>query len=331
MKSVARWLIHQGVCPVRCSYDRNNVMNVITDERKVVYLREDVDFTTRTGIKIVGSLYHQDGYSMPTSVLIYSHSMGMNQFEALNLVPYLVTPDLALFAFDYPASGISGGDVIVVDGTGASIVLDAVNNLKDRHKMRKFALWGRSMGAAIALQTVSMTSDFSCCIADSGFSTLTAVMHGIFRKYHIPRCLHKMLDRMTKKQVRRIYDINVDYDFPRRDIPSASTPLLIGHGTNDGVVPVSEAEFIYNTYGAKDKQLYLFEAKHFKSRPHHWYAFAGRFLYRKLGMSTKPREYDNVYRQSLLHIGALNDILDHIRIDTFHVDYMTESESLSVF
>ena len=139
MKSVIRWLVEKAIAPPRCSYNRNKIMNVVTDERKIAYIREDVDFTTRAGINVFGSLYRQDGYPIPSSVMIYSHSMGMNQFEALNLVPYLVTPELALFAFDYPASGISGGEFIVVDGTGASVVLDIVEELKNSYKMQKFA------------------------------------------------------------------------------------------------------------------------------------------------------------------------------------------------
>lgn len=331
MRSVVRWLLQQAMSPTRCSYDRNRIMSVVTDERKTAYIRDDVDFTTSHGINIFGSLYHQDGHPIPSSIIIYSHSMGMNQFEALNLVPYLVTPELALFAFDYPASGISGGNVIVIDGTGASVVLDAVAVLKERYKMRKFAIWGRSMGAAIALQTVSMTNDFSCCVADSGFSSATAVMHNLFRRYHVPKCLYRMLDRIVRKKVMKYYKIEVDYDFPIRDIPASSTPLLIGHGTFDTIVPISEAEYIYDRYGSRDKQLYMFEAKHFKSRPHHWYAFAGKFLYRKLGMSTKPRSYDEVYRGSQLHIGQIPEIFEDLRIDKFHIDYMTESDSQSLW
>ena len=312
MKGVLRWLIQQTISPPRCSYDQNSVVSVVTDDRGVVFMRMPVTFTLSNGTNLVGSIYYYHGYSIPSSCVVYSHSLGMNQFEALNLVPFLVTPSLALVAFDYVACGCSTGDALPFDGTGAEILLEILQDLRQSHGMTRFAIWGRSLGASIALQAVSITNDFLCCVADSGFATPRAVMHNFFKRYKVPKCFMGRLDSMIEDEVLRMYGMEVDYEFPIRDLGQAQTPLLIGHGTIDTFVPQAEGRKIFDSYGCREKQLYLFEANHFKSRPAGWYEAAARFLYRKMGFGDVPRNYDIVYTQSNLHMGDVKLILREV-------------------
>jgi hypothetical protein len=67
-------------------------------------------------------------------------------------------------------------------------------------------------------------------------------------------------------------------------------------------------------YGLADKQLYVFDAQHFKSRPYHWYEVAGRFVYKKLGIAARPRFYESVYGESQLHIGTADKILRDLMV-----------------
>ena len=309
MKGVLRWLIRQTISPPRCRYSEDDVVSVVTDERGVAFVREPVTLGFVDGVSIVGSLYHQHSHPVPTSCVVYSHSMGTNQFEALNLVPFLVTPSLALFAFDYVASGCSSGEALPFDGKGAALVLSIVRALRQTRGMSRFAIWGRSLGASIALQAVSISSEFVCCVADSGFATPNAVMHNFFRRYKVPRCLMGRVDAMVRDEVRKMYGMEVDYEFPKRDLPNGRTPLIIGHGSIDTFVPASEGRKIFDCYGFADKQLYLFNANHFKSRPASWYQAAARFVYRKFGFNDMPRDYDAVYTQSQLHMGDVDDII----------------------
>jgi pimeloyl-ACP methyl ester carboxylesterase len=72
----------------------------------------------------------------------------------LNIIPFLCTPELAMFAFAFPGCGISEGKAAPLDRSGSQLVLAAVRHLRVRFSFTQFALWGRSLGAAIALHTV---------------------------------------------------------------------------------------------------------------------------------------------------------------------------------
>jgi pimeloyl-ACP methyl ester carboxylesterase len=101
--------------------------------------------------------------------LIFLHSLGTNQFECLNFAPFLITQDLALVSFDFPGCGISEGDNIPLDGSGDQNATGCVKFLEKELGFTDFCLWGRSIGASIALQAASRSHIFKCVVADSGF------------------------------------------------------------------------------------------------------------------------------------------------------------------
>jgi fermentation-respiration switch protein FrsA (DUF1100 family) len=91
------------------------------------------------------------------------------------------------------------------------------------------------------------------------------------------------LNSCIRKSARSDFGFVFDVAFPIRDVPKARTPVLLGHGARDNFVPLAHSRRIFSAYGLADKQLYVFDAEHFKSRPYHWYGVAGRFVYKKLG------------------------------------------------
>jgi predicted esterase len=237
--------------------------------------------------------------------LIYLHSLGTNQFEAINLIPFLCTSQLSLFAFDFPGCGISEGKATPLDGSGSGIVRTAVRVLRARFGFNQFALWGRSLGASIALHAVSTSNDFDCIVADSPFRCARDFLYDQAKANKIPQFFIKLALPIVQAEALRTLKMNIDYPFPINFVQFAQTPLLLGHGNADGFVPIYHSEAIFAEYGGSNKQLYIFEAQHNTSRPSHWYRSAGRFVYRRLGVDALVRSYEHVYRTSLLHAGPL--------------------------
>lgn len=309
MKSVLEWMFEVSLRPPRATYDLNATVCVVESRSNSLYIRQDVTFQNDDSITLYGSLWHERNHPQPTACIIFLHSLGTNQFECINLIPFLCTPELALFSFDFSGSGMSGGDTIPLVGRGSQDVFAAYNLLKNKFGITQIGLWGRSMGAAIGLDTVSISNDFACIVSDSAFASTEEIVYDQAKINGYPKFLINIAKPILMKQAKKIVGPTLDIQYPIKDVSFSSTPLLMGHGKIDSFVSVSQAQELFNKYGCSDKQLYVFNAKHNTARPNQWYEAAARFVYRKLGIDQKPRMYDIEYRNALLHVGELNYVL----------------------
>ncbi|OHT16719.1 hypothetical protein TRFO_12978 [Tritrichomonas foetus] len=309
MRKVVNWMFDVSLRPPRATYDLSNTVCLIESRGGDIYIRKDYTFDNGDHMTLHGSLWHVKDNPRPTSCIIFLHSLGTNQFECLNLVPFLCTPDLALFSFDFSGSGISEGDTIPLVGRGCHDVIAAANLLKTELNITQIGLWGRSMGAAIGLDTVSMTNEFSCIVSDSAFASTENIVYDQAKLNGFPKFFVKVAEPILKKEAEKIVGPALDVTYPLKDVTFSTTPLLMGHGKIDTFVPIQQAQQLFDRYGCSDKQLYIFNAKHNTTRPNQWYETAARFVYRKLGIDQKPRLYDSEYRNSLLHVGQLETVL----------------------
>ena len=309
MKSVLEWMFDVSLRPPRATYDLNATVCVVESRSNSLYIRQDVTFQNDDSLTLYGSLWHERNHPHPTACIIFLHSLGTNQFECINLIPFLCTPELALFSFDFSGSGMSDGDTIPLVGRGSQDVFAAYNVLKNKFGITQIGLWGRSMGAAIGLDTVSISNDFACIVSDSAFASTEEIVYDQARINGYPKFLINIAKPILMKQAKKIVGPSLDIQYPIKDVSFSATPLLMGHGKIDSFVSVSQAQELFNKYGCSDKQLYVFNAKHNTARPNQWYEAAARFVYRKLGIDQKPRMYDIEYRNALLHIGELDYVL----------------------
>ena len=312
MRKVVEWMFDVTLRPPRASYNPAKSIAVVESCRRTLYVREGVEFTNPAGLKLIGSIWREQG-SDPTACVIFLHSLGTNQFECVNLVPFLCTPELALFAFDFSGSGRSEGDFIPLVGNGSQDVFAAADFVRSHYGITQLCLWGRSMGAAIGLDVVSMCNDFACIVADSAFASTEDIVYDQAKLNGFPKCLVKIAEPYLKRQAKRIVGESLDLRYPLKDISFAVTPVLMGHGKRDMFVPLAQARSLFDQYGATDKQLYVFNAKHNTVRPNQWYETAARFVYRKLGIEGTARLYDAEYRGADLHIGDVEEILVDIQ------------------
>jgi pimeloyl-ACP methyl ester carboxylesterase len=319
MKRVIRYVLEATVSPPRVVYNPEETISAITCD-DAIFEREIVHFTSDSCLNLMGSLWRDCAQPdpSPTMCTIYLHSLGTNQFESLNLIPFLCTPELAVFAFDLPGCGISEGPVIPLDGSGCQLVLAAVRHLRSRFSFTQFALWGRSLGAAIALHTVSTSNDLRCVVADSSFTSTRDFLYDQAKANRIPKFLIQLAFPVVRAEAQRRIEMNIDYPFPINFVQFARTPLLLGHGTKDTFIPAHHSEMIFAKYGDASKQLYTFEAKHNSPRPCHWYQTAARFIYRQMGLDDKVRMYNWVYSNSALHVGNLRVVLRDLENSSQH-------------
>jgi alpha-beta hydrolase superfamily lysophospholipase len=74
-----------------------------------------------------------------------------NRREALCAVEKLVEKNIAVFCFDFAGTGNSDGEYISLGWYEALDLIVVLGQIKKMKKVKKIALWGRSMGAVTAL------------------------------------------------------------------------------------------------------------------------------------------------------------------------------------
>lgn len=308
MKSLIKWVFDISLRPPRATYDLDNTVCAIEGRNQDLYIRHDCKFDNDNNQTLYGSLWHDSKNTSPTACVIYLHSLGTNQFECVNLVPFLCTEELAIFSFDFSGSGLSDGDTIPLIGRGCQDVFAASQYLKNHWRISNIGIWGRSMGAAIGLDTVSISNDFACIVSDSAFASTHYIVYDQANLKGLPPLFVKMVKPILKKEARKIVGPTIDLDYPLKDISFSATPLFMGHGKDDSFVPIHQARKIFDIYGCSDKMLYIMDGQHNTPRPSQWYEAAARFMYRKLGIQQKPKIYDLEYKKAKLHIGKLDGI-----------------------
>ena len=311
MYSVVNWLIDVSFRPSRHTYDPDDTVCVITHGQSV-YIRKPIEFNNGKNQKLQGSLWYDRGSPIPKNCLLYLHSLGTNQFECLDLIPFMCSPELCLFSFDFPGCGISEGDYIPLDGNGVHDVESAVNYLKEHFNFEKYCLWGRSMGAAISLHCASVMNNISCCVSDSAYKDTEAVVYDQAELNGIPSFIITLIEPVIKNQAQKTLGTNIISQSPIDKVPFSKTPLLMGHGKQDSFVTISQAQKLFDLYGCPDKQLYIFDARHNTMRPYQWYETASRFIHRKLGITPNKKFYDSVSNSSFIHSGIRERVIEDI-------------------
>lgn len=308
MKSVVKWLIDVCFRPPRHEYDTERTAVAVTTG-ETVYVRQTMKFTNSKGNQLEGSLWYDKDYEIPKNCLIYLHSLGSNQFEALNLVAFMCSRDLAVFSFDFSGCGNSEGNYIPLDGSGIDDVNSCLKILEEQYNFAKYAVWGRSMGAAIALHAASETDKFVCCISDSAFKDTESVVYDQASQNGIPAFVIPIIKRFVANQALKTLGTDVISPYPYASLHKSNTPLLIGHGKQDSFITVSQAKDIFERYGCDDKTIYVFDGCHNTGRPCQWYEYASRFIHRKLGLDPVKRFYDNTISASDIHSGNKGVVL----------------------
>ena len=106
------------------------------------------------------------------------HGNGGHKLEALQIAGSPVN----LIAFDFCACGKSEGERLTYGEKEVKDIETVVKFIKEKYEQPKlkFALWGRSMGASIALMYSSLhQADIYSLVLDSPFSSLKKVMSNV--------------------------------------------------------------------------------------------------------------------------------------------------------
>jgi pimeloyl-ACP methyl ester carboxylesterase len=321
MRRVFDWVTELVVCPKRALYDLSDTICAVTDRRNL-YVRTDLVIPAANGRSINGSLWRHISFMHPGHCVVYLHALGANQFEGVNLVPFLCTPTVAVFSFDFQSHGIADGNVIPLLGGGAEDVVVVRAFLQGEFRIRKFALWGRSMGASIGLEVVSTTRGlFECIVSDSSFASLAKLVRHLGTAQQLPGFLVSAFYKYMKRRIQDRVQMVVNCKVPLDVVANADIPLLLGHGNEDSFVPLAQGSLLFGRYGCAEKEMVVFPGQHNTPRPHQWYEVAARFVYRALGVRATVRDYDEIDASAVIHVGDSDTVMCELYLEATGAEF----------
>ncbi len=196
-----------------------------------------VSVTVEPGIDVFGRLYRA-GRESP--LLLYFHGNGEIAADYSDLAPLYADIGASLLVMDYRGYGLSGGQP-----TGSNLLADAVSVFKSLRDLCqandlapiRYYVMGRSLGSAAALEIAAHAGEaIAGLVIESGFAR-------------------------TWPLVSRL-GVRVQQADDERDgfgnlgkISRIATRMLIIHGEEDSLIPISDAEELVAHAAAPDKRL----------------------------------------------------------------------------
>jgi competence protein ComEC len=112
-------------------------------------------------------------------------------------------------------------------------------------------LWGRSMGAAIALRAAAEDSRIVALVLESPMVDLDASVAVVLRKKRLT--FSKLLARLVTRRAGKLAGVSLSRPRPIDSAPRVACPTLIVHGTDDRLVVIAEARRLADAFPTRPR------------------------------------------------------------------------------
>lgn len=204
---------------------------------------------------------------------MFLHGNSGSQLNAKEIIDVLLTLDICLFSFDFPGCGNSDGEYISLGHFEEEYALFMMEHIRKEKNIGKFALWGRSMGAVVALK-LGMRKDLkiSALVLDSPFSSLKELCWELFTLHAASfRLVFKIVWKVLRKKIQQVHNFDLDaLDLLKEmEKKEGRPPVIFITGKDDNFVKHHHSQKLFDKYGdvKKGKELFQIEGDHNSLRP----------------------------------------------------------------
>ncbi|MES1225753.1 MAG: alpha/beta fold hydrolase, partial [Bacteroidota bacterium] len=164
-------------------------------------------------------------------VVLYFHGNRENISWYAKYAPGFTNKGYEIWMIDYPGFGKSTGTF--TEQRRYEYALQFYKLARSKYKPADIIIYGKSLGTCLATQLASIR-DCKYLVLETPCYSMTSLVAHYFPVYPVNRMLH--------------------YHFPNNEyIKNVKAPILILHGTDDGVVPYSNAEKLKPLLKPEDK------------------------------------------------------------------------------
>jgi pimeloyl-ACP methyl ester carboxylesterase len=203
--------------------------------------------------------YIAAGENAPALAIL--HGWGGNAEMMLPLAKPLHEAGYALLFFDARSHGSSDGDNFASLPRFAEDLEHAADWLRSQAEVdaSRIAVVGHSVGAGAALLLASRRQDLRAVVSLAAFAHPAAMMRRWLKSKRIP---YWPLGAYILAYVQHVIGYRFDDIAPSHTIRAVTCPVLLAHGTEDEMVPVSEAQEIYANRRSDQVRLLLMPGSH---------------------------------------------------------------------
>lgn len=217
---------------------------------------ETIEVTTSDNLTLRG------WYIAPTradgATIIFLHGQGGHLRDLMPEAILYTDMGYGALLFDLRGHGASD-DAPVTMGINEVLDVEAMFQFlltQNEVNPERIAIYGNSMGASIALLSAEQIPDIRVVIADAPYSSIyNALRDGIPRQIGIPALFFPdiIIGMSNYLSGENFYTAS-----PIDSIMNVHQPVLFIHGTNDGRIPYTHSEALFNVAN-EPKELYLVE------------------------------------------------------------------------
>ena len=206
---------------------------------------EDAEIRSSDGVALKGWFFRSTNQLAEPVILL--HGQADNRKGMLGIASFLLRAGYHVLIPDARAHGDSGGDLASYGYRETGDVHGWLQWLDTHAKSECVYGLGRSMGAAILLQSLPEEHRICSAVADSPFSSFRDI--GIYRSGLIfgPRTyLPELVVSAGFAYASLRYGLDFNRVSPEEAIARAKIPILLIHGTEDRSIPSSESETLFH-------------------------------------------------------------------------------------
>jgi fermentation-respiration switch protein FrsA (DUF1100 family) len=180
--------------------------------------------------------------------------------------------------------GESDGDFISLGHFETMDIHYLIDQLIMSFGLGPFVLWGRSMGAAVAVMCTHPA--IKGRVVDSSYTSVPDVIGSIARFLKMPKIFVPAAVWFLKRTIAGRASFDLSKISPLRSARKCEppVPLLICHAGDDEFIPLSQDERILDAYAYPEKDMVVVDGGHNGRRPLSWIDRACKFCMDNLGV-----------------------------------------------
>lgn len=191
-----------------------------------------------------------------TATVILLHGIANCKESLLGFADTLAQLGYNCLLFDSRAHGESGGVNCTFgyyEKNDISVIMDSAS--KQFPAIGPFAVYGNSLGAAIALQAMEHDKRIVCGIVECPFATLREVTYDYWKQ--MTKLPFHFIPDQALSNTERIAQFSVDEVNPERSAKNIYCPVLVAHGDQDENISYEYGLRIFQNLKSPEKQWML--------------------------------------------------------------------------
>jgi fermentation-respiration switch protein FrsA (DUF1100 family) len=221
----------------------------------------------------------------PKANLVILHGVGSCKEVYLGTAERLCAMGYNLYLLDQRAHGKSGGKFLTYGYHEKEDISKVLDWLETKSPGIKIGIYGNSMGAAIALQSIAHDGRLTFGLIESTFTDLPSVAHAYGQRLS-GISLPAFLTNYVLRQSGKLADFDPWTVRPIETVTKITVPIQFIHGDADQNINVSNGHALYAACASADKALYIVKGgdhadlwdKGGKAYEAAWFGFLGRMV-----------------------------------------------------